>query len=189
MDDSTELSTAEGLALLNKVYREILAKRNWKFLRSIASGTIVGTDLSLPADFDEFVDNYSYADNSAYATGSYVFVGDSRQPYKIIDINQRNRYVGSTAHCYYDSKNSKLVFMTAPTETTADYDYKYTPDDIEAGTSPVIPSRFQSILIHGMAVDDNIIQQSPKNKSYAPENQARYDDWLKIMSNWDIKQL
>lgn len=188
-DDSTELSSAEEYDLLNKIYRQVLAHRRWKFLRTTHTGTISGTDLALPSDFDELSDNFNFADGSDYGFGAYVFVGANRQPYKIIGINERNRYRNSTAHCYLDLKNDKIVFLNAPSETSAEFDYIYVPDDITSTTSPVFPARFHDMLYHGMTVDDFIIQQSPKAKSYASENKTKYENWLRLMSIWDSKQL
>lgn len=189
VDDLTELSQTEELNILNRVYRAVLARHNWSFLRSIASATISGGEIALPADFDELLPNYTYYGTSEGQEGIYVFVGTNRVPYRVIPQADRNRYRNSEGYCYVDYKNNKIVFLKAPSETTAEFDYKYVPDDITTSTSPVIPSRFQELLVYGMAVEDFVLQMSPKAKSYAPENESKFEEWYRLLANWDLKQL
>jgi hypothetical protein len=51
----------------------------------------------------------------------------------------------------------------------------------------VFPERFEPVLFHGMCVDDYMIQQSDKLKSYARENQAKYEQKLSDMRMWNAK--
>jgi len=189
VDDLSELSDSEAYTLMNKVYRKILSFKDWSFLHSIYSGTISGTDLTLPADFDQLLDNFNYAGDLDYNVGSYVFVGTARSPYKIIKIGERNKYRDSSGYCYVDYKNNKIVFTKAPGDVAAEFDYKYVPDDITSSTSPVIPARFHSVFQHGMAMEDFIIQQSPKAKSYAGENKGMFDSLVEDIAIWDTKQI
>jgi len=48
--------------------------------------------------------------------------------------------------------------------------------------SPIFPARFHDMLVFGMAVEDTIIQMSPKATSYAVENQTKYQQILDDMS-------
>jgi hypothetical protein len=187
VDDGTELSTTQEFSLLNKIYRKVLGYKDWSFLNKVHTGTVSGTTLALPADFDSLAENNEGASNE-YGQEPVVFIGVNKTPYKIISLAQRNKYRSSAGFCYLDLANDQIVFTVAPTETEAEFNYKYVPDDIVAGTQPVFPSRYSHVLYHGMAVDDYIIQQSPKAKSYAGENQAMYASWLDQLCDWDFKQ-
>ena len=78
-----------------------------------------------------------------------------------------------------------LYFTGIPTDTTYSFDYIKIPDALTGATSPVIPSRFQDILIYGMAVENEIQQLSPKATSYAQENQGRYNSYILDMAYWN----
>lgn len=55
-------------------------------------------------------------------------------------------------------------------------------------STPLIPNRFRKMLWFAMAADDDIIQKSPKAKSYAAENRAKYQDTMEKMAHWDSEQ-
>jgi len=187
VDDGTELSTTQELSLLNKIYRKVLAYKDWSFLNKVHSGTVSGTTLALPDDFDNIASNNEGVDNS-YAEEPVVFIGSNKTPYKFISLSQANHYRTARGYCYLDIPNSQIVFTVAPTDTEAEFNYKHVPTDILAGTQPIFPARFSPVLYHGMATEDYIIQQSPKAKSYAGENQALFGSWLEQLCDWDFKQ-
>ena len=149
------------------------------------------TTITLPSDFEYFVENYNYTDN-AYSTQvnsrpCAIFI-DTNKVFKIVNWADRRQYVNTNQVAYLDLANSLIRFPVAQSaSSTYSFDYKKTPTALTVGSTPVIPTRFQDILTHGMAVDDMIIQQFPKAQSYAAENQAKYNQLLSSMSFWNAK--
>jgi len=190
VDDSTELSTTEELALLNRVYLSVASDRAWKILQKEASGTMASTTtITLPSDFEFFVENYNYTDNSFSSQINQkpcvVFL-NANTPYYIVNWADRRQYTNSNGVCWLDLANSVIKFpYTQSSGVTYSFDYKYTPAELTAGTSPVFPARFHEMLAYAMAVDDAFIQQYPKNSSYAPENMSKFQDKLTSMRYWD----
>jgi len=174
IDDTSELSTAESLGVLNKAYYKVLNNRPWEFLKKEWSTVTTGANyLSLPTDFNYFIENGYYTDNSAGTDANsapkYVRVGNTK--YKLINWSDRKQYENAGGYAYVDIVNSKLYFTVAPTSgLTVKADYIYQPVAVTASTSPVIPERFQDVIVHYMLVDGFIIQLFPKNKSYIKEN-------------------
>lgn len=194
VDDVTELSSVEELALLNRVYFRVCTERPWEFLKTEVSGTMLGSGLdgfyaTLPTDFAFFIEDYQYTDNAiAPQTNSapkVVFVGTNRTPYKIVNFSDRRQYLGATGYAYLDLANSKVVFTGTPVSTTYSFDYIKVPAVLTASDTPVIPTRFQSILSFGMASENDILQLSPKATSYRLENEAKYEGYLKDMQYWN----
>lgn len=188
VDDLTELSTTEELALVNKVYHKIAMDRPWEILKKQHTGTqsITVPYISLPSDFAYLTGNNNYTDRSYYAGRPVIFVGTNYQPYEVVSWSDRTSVRTDTNKCYIDIANSRLYFTVQPTIANAVYfDYMSVPDDIIAGTSPVFPVRFHKIFQHGMAVEDFVLQLSDKAKSYAPENKATYDSYLEDMALWN----
>ncbi len=189
VDDSTELSTAEEFALLNKIYRKVLNNRAWEVLKKEWSTTTDGNAyLDLPDDFGYFTENVNFTDNSigidaAQSPKSILVNGVD---YKIVNWSDRRSYDGSTGVCYVDARQERLYFSETPASgLTVSGDYIYRPDAITSTTSPVFPSEFHEILYHGMAVDDMIIQIFDKARSYADQNQAMYDSYIADMAFWN----
>lgn len=189
MDDTTELSSDEELDLLNKVYQEVSAEKPWESLKKAHSATADGTvNVSLPTRFQQFVENYNYSTDSEYANGPVVFIGSNYEPYKIISFSDRRQYRDHSGYAYLDLANSNLVFTVAPSSGEAvEFDYIETPADLTTATSPWIPDRFQHILFHKMCVDDFIIQQSEKARSYKSENEKKANDYLESMGAWNAR--
>lgn len=189
-DDTTELSSTEELAIANRVYRKILNDRPWEFLKKSDTGTIAsdGT-IDLPSDFAYLVQNGNYTDSSYIARRPVVFVGSNYSAYNVVSWSDRRQYRNQDGYCYVDLVNSKLVFTSADTVAGQSYefDYIYNPDDLELATSPVFPARFHELIVYGMQVDDNIIQQSDKAKSYMAENNAKYNDLMKDLAYYNSK--
>lgn len=189
VDDSTELSSDEELDLLNKVYYRACSDRPWAFLSKEASGTMASTTtITLPSDFEFFIENYNYTDNSYSrelgAKPVVVFVNDN--PLQVINWNDRKQYTNSNNVCYLDLANSVVKFPVAQTASaTYSFDYKATPTALTLGASPVFPARFHDMLFHGMCVEDMSIQLFDKARSYAAENQAQYNKYMTDMAYWD----
>lgn len=191
-DDSSELSTTEELALLNEKYREIWADRTWEFSKKTATGTLSTTlqYVSLPADFVQLIPNAGYTQNFALTeygqSPTVVFVGSGYAPYPVINWSDRRQYRDQNGYAYLDLPNSRLYMTKQPTSAEAyEFDYKYRPTDIAAGTSPVFPEEFHPLLYLAMAIDDDIIQRFEKARSYALENRAKYNALFNSMALWN----
>lgn len=191
VDDTTELSTSEELALAEKIYRKVLNNRQWEFLKKQFTGSTNGTDyVILPSDFAYPADNYNYTDNTIETVhGSrpcVVFVGDNYQPYRVVNFSDRMQYRNNTNVCWFDIVNNKLMFATTQTSgKQVIFDYIYNPEALTTGTSPVFPSRFHDIIAHGMAADDFAIQLFDKSKSYQKENEIQYASYLADMAYYN----
>lgn len=188
VDDMTELSSSEELDLLNAVYQELMASRPWEITKKAATGTTSTSVpyITLPSDFGYLVANNNYTERGMYAERPVVFVGANYDPYKVVSWSDRRQYREDSNACYIDIVNSRLVFTKQPTSALAvEYDYSSVPADLTTGTSPVFPARFHKMLAYAMAVDDTIIQMSDKAKSYAAENQARYEKYMSDMEYWN----
>lgn len=192
--DVTELSTSEELIVLNRVYLRVCGNRPWEFLKTNATGSVTtdntGTYITLPADFSHFYENYNYTNNAISTqinqAPKVIFIGTNKSPYYIVNYADRNQYTNHGGYCYLDLANNKLVFTSTPTEgTTYSMDYIKAPAKLTTSTSPVFPERFQDILVYGMAAQNDIVQLSPKAKSYAPENKGFYDELLAEMTLWN----
>lgn len=186
MDDVTELSSAEELALANRVYKKICREQPWEFLKKVATGSI-STDatssyITLPTDFVAFTENFTETNNADQinnnAAPKVIFTGTSYTPNQIINWSDRRQYRDARGYAYVDIANSKIRFTAAPADSTYEFDYYYTPDDLTTATSPVFPADFHVIIPYGMAVENDILQLSEKAKSYMPENTTKYNQYL-----------
>lgn len=196
VNDVTELSSSEELMLLNRVYQRVCDTRPWEFLKTNVTGTMSGSGvdgfyISVPEDFAYLYENYNWTDNS-YSTQInqspiVVFVGSNRAPYYVKNYADRNQYLGSTGYCYYDFTSGKIYFTGTPVSTTYSLDYIKFPVDLTTATSPVFPARFHDILVYGMATENEVIQLSPKAKSYAPENLNLYNQYLDDLALWNAR--
>lgn len=186
VDDMTELSTQEELDLLLKIVSQIYNDRPWEFLKKEWSTTTNGTAyIALPTDFKFLLENTDNTDS----WGKSVFINGENYP--LINWAERRQYAGKTGYCYIDFKNSRLYFTdtTPPTSglsLSADYLIS-APTAILVTTNldTIFPHDFQDMLYHGMAIDDMIIQLFDKARSYASENKAKYDGYLKSMAYWN----
>ena len=196
VNDVTELSTSEELMLMNRIYQRVCNDRPWEFLKTNATGTMSGSGvdgyyITLPDDFAYFYENYNWTDN-AYSTEinqapKVIFVGTSFTPYRIVNYSDRRQYLGSAGYAYVDLANSKIVFTGTPVSTTYSMDYIKVPATLVGASTPVIPTRFQDILVYGMAFTNDIMQLSDKAKSYAPENRALYEEMLEDLALWNAQ--
>lgn len=194
VDDTTELSASQELALANKVCREICNEKPWEFLKKSGTGSL-STSLpyiNLPADFAYMIENNQSSDSSVMndnnGAAKVVFVGSTYTPYQVVNWSDRRTYLNTNGYCYVDIVNSRLYFTAQPTiADTYEFDYIFNPVDLTTGTSPVFPARFHEMVYHGMAVQDEITQKYPKANSYAAENKAKYNDYMAQMSSWNAR--
>lgn len=181
VSDITELSSSEELGVLNRVYHFICTSRPWEILKKTATGSIstdaTGSYITLPADF------YHLAEN--LAGSKVVFTGSNLVQNTVVNFSDRRSYANLAGYAYLDIVNSKIRFTTAPVDTTYEFDYIRIPDDITTSTSSVFPTAYDDLLVFGMAVDNEILQLSPKAKSYMLENQTKFNSLLANMESWN----
>lgn len=198
VSDITELSSTEELMLLNRLYQTVCRDRAWEFLKTAVTGTILqdstGYYITPPTDFAFFVENNNFTDNSIginnNAAPKVVFVITSSgayQPYQVINFGDRRQYLNRSGFVYYDAANNIIRFTGSPiiTGTTYEFDYIKVSAQLALADYPVFPGRFHDMLVFAMATDNEILQLSPKATSYAPENQAKYQQYLLDMQWWN----
>lgn len=194
VSDITELSSAEELYILNRVYNKVMTSRNWEILKTYKTGTMSGSGVdgyyvTLPDDFSHLSPNALWTDNTMETQQNsspvVVFIGDNRSPYYVVNYSDRVQYLGKTGYAYVDIANNKLVFTGTPVSTTYLFDYIKVAPALTSSDTPLIPARFQDILVYGMAVEDTILQLSPKATSYAVENQGRFESMLLDLAFWN----
>lgn len=194
-DDTSELASTQELALVNKIYRKILSNRPWIFLQKNSGNLTINYDsvnaiyyVTLPADFDYIPITSGDTNTGTYGLDKTIFTVDSIGnyfPYKVVNYTDRREYKSLDAHVYIDMAANHLVFTSHPTNTLANFDYIYSPNDLTVATSPVFPAQFHDMIYHGMAVDDQIIQMFDKARSYAPENRASYESYMDDLASWN----
>lgn len=191
MDDMTELSSTEELALYNKIYQKVCSEKAWEFLKKEASLTTSTTVpyVSLPSDFSYLTQNYNYTDTvTDEAERPVVFLGANFEPFKVVSWSDRRQYRNQGGYAYIDIANSRLVFTKQPaTAKAVEFDYISVPTDLALNETPVFPERFNPIIYHGMCIDDNIIQMSDKAKSYKTDHQVKYSQYLSDMARWNAR--
>lgn len=193
-DDLTELSSAQELALLQKIFNKVWNDRQWEFAKASASGTFALTtpNIAKPSDFGHFLENNQTTDNSVSvdnnASPKVIFIGSAYTPYQIVNWSDRRQFRNQTGYAYLDLPNSGISFTATPTATDIyEFDYKKLAPTLITSTalSTYFPADFHDMLYHGMAVDDDIILRFPKAQSYAPDNQAKFDAYLNSMRLWN----
>ncbi len=187
-DDTTELSGAEELLLLNRIYQKICSTRPYEFLKTNATGVITNGQITLPADFLYLTENSQKTDiavGQGESVSKVVYVGLSYTPYKVINFSDRANYREADGYCYLDLANSKIVFPNSLLNDTYDFDYIKIPADLAVGDSPVFPSPYHSVIGYGMAIDGFAIQLFDKAKSYAQENQAKYNSLISDLNYYN----
>jgi hypothetical protein len=192
VDDSTELSSVQELALCQKIYSKIWNDRPWEFAKTSATGTLSTSVpyVSLPADFGSLTENNQSTDNSVEidnnAVPKVVYVGSSYTPYQIVNWSDRRKYLNKSGYAYLDIPNSRLVFTVQPTIAESyEFDYFKIADTLTTSSTPAFPARYHDALYHGMAADHDIILLFPRANSYAPENTAKYNSYLQDMALWN----
>ena len=183
VDDSSELSDSEVLALANEVYSDIQNNRSWEWLKTSFTGntSITVPYIALPSDFKNIAIN---KDNEAI-----VFVGTTFEEYKVVGFSERREYRDSTGFCYIDIPNSRLVFTEQPTEVESiEYDYIKIAPVLLTSTSPLYTG-YNNLISYGMSARFNNIELTDKSASYQRENQMEYSRMLSdmIMQDTNIK--
>ena len=185
-DDTTELSTTEELALLNRVYLKICSNRPYEFLKTNATGSITSGAITLPSDFLYLTEN-TQTTNISVGQGEKVskaiFVGTSKTPYKIINYSDREN--GSSNEAYIDYSASQIKFVDTTLSDTYSFDYIKIPENLILDSTPIFPSPFHPAIGYGMATDGFIIQLFDKAKSYATENQAKYNSYISDLNYYN----
>lgn len=173
--DETELSDVEELALCQKVYNEILEEAEWEFLKKEQTGTLSGTDIPQPADFNSLTNKQT------------VFIGASNTKYAVVPYDDRRAYQDKAGYFYYDARLEKLV-STFNVNDTYSFDYIMIPPALDvSGSNPVFPIRFYDMIYHKMCCNADIINLSDKARSYAAENLKEYQNILTNMKLWNSK--
>ena len=172
VDDSTELSSAEELDLLNASYQEVCDDRPWEFLKTEFSGTTDGTTvLALPSNFSYFIEMND--------DGEKIILVDGHS-YLLINFSQRRQYKDQTGIAYFNGTN--LYFIEAPsTGLEVLGDYIKTPDDLTIATSPIFKASFHKMLAYKMAISDFIVQANLSDNNSIENNTALYRDYLARM--------
>lgn len=184
-DDATELSDVETSDLFDKVYRDICVYKPWEFTKTSHTATVAGTVTSLPTDFLSLTKNANYTDNANYGSDPVIFVGSSYIPFKVVNWSDRRQYRNRYGYAYLDIPNSQVGFTTSISDTI-EFDYQRQMPELTDNDEPAFPS-FHMIIAHGMAIDEMMIEMFEKARSYADENQAKYQYYMQQLSNWNAR--
>lgn len=175
--DATSLSTEQELALADKIYHNILEMHEWEFLKKEKTGSVNGTTIDQPDDFNRLT------------VEPYIYIGtNGRNPYKVIPFTERRLYTNQNNFAYYDARQEQFIFTRSVNDTYS-FDYIYLPESLNLETdadavAPVWPARFNYAIVHLMCTDSDIIELSEKARSYAPENTAKAEKVINDMRNW-----
>lgn len=176
IDDASELSSDESLALANEIYSDICNDRDWEWLKATATGTtsITVPYIALPSNFKQIIPN---KDDRAV-----VFVGSDYSEYEVVPFSSRRDYRDQDGFCYLDMVNRRLYFTLQPTAAEAiEYDYITLPTALTTSTEPIVTTdQFGNLVAYGMAAKFNPIEQTDKTVSYQKENRIEY---LRILSD------
>lgn len=197
VDDSTELSDDESLALLNQVYREIQNDRAWEWLKTSHSATTSTSVpyISLPSDFKMLSPNFSgetrWEWGISFGTNqwnqSVVYVGSDYEVYRVIPYSNRREYREHSNICYIDVPNQRLYFTKQPTTAeSVEFDYIKRATDITTATEPLFNDAYHEIIAYGMAAKFDPIQLTAKDSTnYMGENMRQYLSILQQMQMED----
>lgn len=187
-DDTTDLSSDEELILANDKVRLIFMEQPWEFLRRKKSGVVENDGkITLPADFDELMENYSDDPTIGEPIMKVIYVGGQRSPYLVVPMGQRNANSFSNV-CWIDPSDGKINFLQNPgTGASYEFDYKTSPDDITVNTSPKLPAEYHPMIIFAMLIDEEIIKKSEKARSSMQENFAQFQRYLKNLKLRDAR--
>lgn len=199
-DDATELSTDEELALFNRTLAKIYDDRPWEFLKREATDNFSTASkyLTLPTGFGYVVENAQTSDNADQAAFNgaqkviYSYDGTYYTPlYQFVNWSDRRTYSGKSGYAWVDLLNTRVELSSLPTTTNAySFDYKYQPSELlvtDVGSAILLPQRFRPMIWFAMAVDDDLLLRYPKEKSYAPENNAKYESYMRDLASWNAR--
>lgn len=207
VDDSTELSEDESLALLNQVYREVQNNRAWEWLKTSYSGTTSTSVpyIALPSDFKMLSPNFNGIGGYSFSNvgvprwytslftpenvgnESVVFVGTNYTPYRVIPFSSRRNYRDVSGYCYIDIPNSRLYFTKQPTVAeSVEFDYIKRATDLTNETEPLFNDAYHEVLAYWMASKFDPIQLTAKDgTNYMAENMRQYQSILQQMQMED----
>jgi hypothetical protein len=189
LDDMSELSDAEVDELFDTKYNMVNSDRPWEGTKAEATGTTSTSVpyISLPSDFLYLTQNNNYTETaSELAKNPVIFVGADYAPYKVVSWSDRRQYREQANTAWLDIPNSRLVFAKQPVSALAvEYDYFKIMPALTDSDEPWFPAVYHEIMYHAMCIDDFIIQQSEKAKSYKKEHEDMYRDYLRRMAQWN----
>jgi len=185
-DDLTELSDSEMGDLFDKVYADVCSERPWEFAKKSHTATVSGTTTPLPSDFLSLTRNAQYVGSGAYGSNPVVFVGAIYSPYAVVNWSERRQYTNRPGYAYLDIPNDNLVF-TATVSGTVEFDYHRKMPALANDESPAFPSEFHPVIYHGMAIEQFMLEMFEKARSYAPENERKYKEYLDRMNMWNAR--
>lgn len=201
VNDLTELSSSEELALLNRVYFKVCNGQPYEFLKKQGSGSLGsdsnGSFITLPGDFNFFPGNAAYTDNSIgqdnNAAPKIVFLvsGTTYTPYQVINWSDRRMYVNRSGFCYVDAANGVVRFTGGtgftPPASSWEFDYIFVPPVLTINDTPKIPGQFHDMLVYKMATENDVLQLSPKATSMQADNQAKYEEYVADLQYWNAQ--
>jgi hypothetical protein len=190
LDDQSELSSQEASDLFDKIYRKINASRPWEGTKKEGTGTQSTSVpyVSLATDFLYLTQNKNFSRSGEYAYGPVVLVGAQYTPYQVVSWSDRRQYRDKSGYAYIDLPNSRLYFTLQPVSAdSVEYDYHSQMPALATGDTPWFPEEFHDAIYHGMCVDDFVIQQSDKAKSYQNVHEKQYADYLTNMAYWNSR--
>jgi len=205
VDDSSELSSDEELALLNQVYREVQNNRAWEWLKTTWTGTTSTSVpyIALPSDFKMLSPNFNNLEgysNVWVPIGYYsnvfpgnignvsvVFIGTDYTPYQVIPFSSRRNYRDASGYCYIDVPNQRLYFTSQPTSAqSVEFDYIKRATDLTLNTEPLFNDAYHEVLAYWMAAKFDPIQLTAKDgTNYMTDNQRQYASILEQMQMED----
>jgi hypothetical protein len=185
-DDLTELSDSEMGDLFDKVYADVCSLKPWEFTKASHAVTVSGTTTPLPTDFLSLTQNAQHNDNAWYGSNPVVFVGAIYRPYQVVNWSERRQYNNRPGYAYLDIPNGNLVFTYAVGDTV-EFDYHRQMPTLTNNESPAFPEEFHHIIYHGMAIEQFMLEMFEKARSYAPENEMKYKDYLNRMHMWNAR--
>lgn len=175
VDDTSELSEAEELALMNRVYKKIVF-RPYEFMKKEVNGVVDGCYIYVPNDF-------GFIPDSADSRQKVFYVNNN--PVSLINYSDRRQFENLDGYAYQQLSHNRLVLTKQPSSNFSySIDYIFIPDDITLETTPVFPV-FNEVISYGMAVDSYIIQQFDKARSYAAENNAKMKELIENLDYYN----
>lgn len=187
-DDTTDLSSDEEISLANDKLRLIYMEQPWEFLRRKKSGVVESDGkITLPTDFDEFLENFSDDPTIGEPIMRVVFIGSQKAPYLLVSMGQRNANNFSNV-CWIDPSDGKINFSQNPgTGVSYEFDYKTSPDDITVNTSPKLPPEYHPMIVFAMLIDEEIIKKLEKARSSMQDNAVQYQRYMKNLKLRDAR--
>jgi len=186
LDDFTELSTVEAGQLFDKIYERINSERPWEGTKAAFAGvTSTSTpSVALPVDFLYLTANNNTTDGDQ-AFGPVVFVGPTFSPYRVVSYSDRRQYRTHTNVTWIDTPAGQLTFAVQPTSALAvEYDYHRRMPTLADGESPWFPI-YHDMIYHGMCIDDFVIQQSDKAKSYKADHEKMFAEYMEKLAYYN----